>query len=125
MFAFPIMLEIDLVFNVLTLHPSRILSFGSLKEKLSKTPIDMDKFKTIINMVHKDIDKEKADSLINAGSAFIVPFDNDRAVHELDLQIGAPQINEAIGNYLSELGLKDKQFLMEEPKKKRRLINFG
>ncbi|MCM3454865.1 AAA family ATPase [Heyndrickxia oleronia] len=124
MFAFPIMLEIDYVFNVMTLHPARILGFNQLKEKLSKTPLNMENFKTIINMVPKEIDKDKADNLIQDTSLFIVPFDNERSVHELDLNIGSPAINEAVGAYLEELGLRA-EHLLEDPKKKRRLISFG
>ncbi|MDX8367194.1 hypothetical protein [Cytobacillus sp. IB215665] len=121
-FTFPIMLESDLILNVTTLHPARVIGYKSLKDRLSKTPLDMEKFHTVVNMVHKNFNKEQVELFLNEPTAFFVHFDEVRLTNELDLEIGSPLINQAVGDYLTEIGLSSNE--MMETHKRKRLINF-
>ncbi|MDP4087302.1 MAG: hypothetical protein Q8934_22320, partial [Bacillota bacterium] len=121
LFTFPIMLESDVNFNVMNLHPARILKYFQIKEMLLKTPLNFEKMKLIVNQIPESMKKENVETLLNDKCEFMIPHCPHRIFNELDLIIGSPAINESIGSYLSSIGLSDEN---EPEKRKKKIFGF-
>lgn len=95
-FGFPIMLEVDKIFHVIPDNIVRIQEYKLLKEKLKGTPLDMEKWETLLNQVGEGVEKEALDRLLEEQTLLSIPFCKDRSLYEHDLLIGSPVINEAM-----------------------------
>jgi hypothetical protein len=94
LFSFPVMLESDVVFSVVSSNPVRISEYRSYMKMLVETPLKMDKWKVIVNQVGRGITKEHCDQMLREKSIITVPYDMERPAYELDLRIGSPIINQ-------------------------------
>ena len=122
LFSYPIMLNMDKIYNIMTLHPAHIQNYLNLREMLEKSSIDMDCIQTILNKVPKGISKEQGDSIINEKTILNIPYDLERTEKELNIQMGSPLIDEKVNELLNHLGLEDEK--SENKREKKRLINF-
>ncbi|MCF6094504.1 AAA family ATPase [Microaerobacter geothermalis] len=120
LFSFPVMLESDEIFNILTPHPGRIVRYGQLKKKLKNTPLNMTKWSTIFNQVHEEIQKDALDSFIQEESRMVVPFDPKRALLELDLSLGSPMIDKKMAELADMFGFIDTTV----PEKKKKFLSL-
>lgn len=119
-FTYPVMLEVDKVFHVLSDNIVRIEEYREVKQFLQETPLNLNKWETIFNLVGEGISQEALDSLIGEKSAAAIPMDTMRSLHEMDLQIGSPSINEYLDEIVSSFGFVN----MAENRKKKRLLGL-
>ncbi|MFL0364652.1 hypothetical protein ACH0BF_16735 [Pseudobacillus sp. 179-B 2D1 NHS] len=115
-FTFPVMLEVDVIFNVLTDSIVRINEYRELKSFLKVTSLEMERWNTIFNFVGEGVSKEALDNLISETSATAVPMDPHRSLYEMDLQFGSPVINEYMRELASDYGFEGHR---ENSKKKK------
>lgn len=113
---FPVMLEVDAIFHVLTDNIVRINEYRELKEYLKATPLDLEKWHTVFNMVGEGVTKEALDLLIGEKSLAAVPMDPKRSLFEKDLQFGSSMINKHMWEVAKEYGFEGAE---EIGKKKR------
>lgn len=94
LFSFPVMLESDVVFSVISANPVRISNHRSLVKMLADTPLNMDKWEIIVNQVGEGVSKDTCEQLLREQVIAAVPFDMERSSYELDLRFGSPVINQ-------------------------------
>lgn len=105
-FSFPVMLDkTDVIFHVMNNNTVSINEYPRFKEKLETTPLDLKKWKTLFNMIGEEIPKEALDRLIGETSIYAIPYDPLRSLHEMELQIGSPSIQEHMKEIVELLGL--------------------
>jgi hypothetical protein len=120
LFSFPVMLESDVVFAVTTTNPVRINEYRKMKQLLSDTPLNMDKWEVIVNQVGAEITKDVCDQLLRERSILAVPYDIQRPAYELDLRMGSPIINEKMNELAGLYG-----FMPPEPEVTKKKGLFG
>ena len=94
LFGFPVMLESDVIFNVVSSNPVRISEYHAIIRMLQETPLDMKKWKSVINQVGQGISKETCDQMLREQSILAIPHDAERSGFELDLRFGSTLINQ-------------------------------
>jgi hypothetical protein len=121
-FGFPVLLESNLIYNVLTLNPSRMYKYMQTKELLMNTPLNFNFWRTVVNQVPNDIRKETIDKkLIKETSFLCIPYDEERALLDLDLIIDSEVMGRAIASLVDELGFES----LGPEKKKKNIVNFS
>jgi len=106
-FAFPIMLKSDAIVNVITLNPARIKKYQEIRKVISTTPIDSNKWFTVVNQYAvNDLSKDTIDQVLGENTLLVVPNDATRAEHELNLMIGGVMIDRDMGLLADHFGFK-------------------
>lgn len=116
-FVIPMMIEVDRIYNVMTLHPARMMKYFQLNDLLRTMPIPKERFKLLVNQVPLSMRKEQVEQILDQPCEEIIPFDENRFNRELDLMIGAPLINEKLGECLTRNGLPEFGEPIKEKKK--------
>lgn len=120
-FCFPVMLEADRVFHVLTDSIVRMNEYRELKKVLLDASLDESKWVNIFNKVGLGVSKAALEELIGESGLASIKFDQKRSLFEKDLQIGSPEINDEMSHLVTLFGFKD---LSAEGKRKKRFGIF-
>ncbi|HWO75022.1 MAG TPA: hypothetical protein VNM69_03775 [Bacillus sp. (in: firmicutes)] len=121
-FTVPIMLEVERIYQIMTLQPARMMKYFQLKELLEKMPLPKSRFRLLLNQLPISMGKEEAENILNETCYNVIPYDDGRFSRELDLIMGSPLIDEKVGECLTEDGLVE---FGEPVKEKKRLKLFN
>lgn len=122
-FAFPMMLQLDMTYNVLTFQPAKVAEFKRINNLISHSMLDKERFKTIVNKVPKQFTKHHILKVLAEEPALIVPFDEERPANEWNFIIGSNKVDKVMGQYLIKSGLLE-QALMKNKKVKKQVVTF-
>ncbi|EOQ19787.1 MinD/ParA family ATP-binding protein [Bacillus cereus] len=127
LFAYPVMLEVDRVFHIISPNLLRMQEYKKTRQVLESVEFDMQKWSTILNKsimgISPQVYEEQA---LKEEISFEISWDMKRPQAELELEIGSNGINEEVETLLSNMGFElKKSNIVPERKPKFNLFSRG
>ncbi|TBL20070.1 MULTISPECIES: MinD/ParA family ATP-binding protein [Bacillus cereus group] len=127
LFAYPVMLEVDRVFHIISPNLLRMQEYKKTRQVLENVEFDMHKWSTILNKsimgISPHVYEEQA---LKEEIVFEISWDMKRPQAELELEIGSNGINEEVETLLSNMGFElKKSSIVPERKSKFNLFSRG